>query len=161
MSPTDLQSPNCKLETRNSACLPPSAPLCRQLLPTVPAHFGIFHIFTRHMLRGPHTQREEALAPGNRPVQCGQADRGGKERDREDSGPHATCNINICHDIYVLCLSTPDDDDDDDDGDGALWPPLRALGVASNVLKASSHLGGAAERRGVEGVRGHCLVVAD
>lgn len=70
----------------------------------------------------------------------------------EDSGPHATCNINICHDIYVLCLSTPDDDDDD--GDGALWPPLRALGVASNVLKASSHLGGAAERRGVEGVRG-------
>lgn len=80
-----------------------------------------------------------------------QTEQGEKEREGgrvEDSGPHATCNINICHDIYVLCLSTPDDDHDDDgdDGDGALWPPLRALGVASNVLKASSHLGVPAEK---------------
>lgn len=67
-----------------------------------------------------------------------QTEKGRKRGGRVgNTGPHATCNINICHDIYVLCLSTPDDDD----GDGALWPPLRALGVASNVLKASSHLG--------------------
>lgn len=113
------------------------------------------------MLHGPHTQREEALAPGNRPVQCGQADREGKERERErgqSGGQWATCHMQHKHMPRHLCLMPFDTrrrrNDGDDDGDGALWPPLRALGVASNVLKASSHLGVAAERRGVEGVRG-------
>lgn len=37
--------------------------------------------------------------------------------DGEGGGEGGVGYINICHDIYVLCLSTPDNDDGDGDND--------------------------------------------
>lgn len=160
MSPTDLQSPNCKLQTRNSACLPPSP----STVPPAVAHCAsplwhlAFSTFSRGTCCADHTHSERRHL--RRVIDLSSADRqtekGRREKRRQSGGQWATCHMQHKHMPRHLCLMPFDTRRrrNDDDGDGALWPPLRALGVASNVLKASSHLGVAAERRGVEGVRG-------